>query len=127
MGPFSFLFLQSWGSDDRVFRGSRGVPSAQCARSATIWASSRTRNPHIVILGASLLFDNRYFDASSALGIWQIWFFTQFHPFSPFFTLFHTLLGCSLKGFNLVVLFFDTIVWMDEAVDATVTLDVRDF
>ena len=59
--------------------------------------------------------ENRYFDASSTLGIWHIWVFTQFHPFSPLFTLFHTLLGCTLKGFHLFVLFLDTTVWIDEA------------
>ena len=32
-----------------------GAPLAQCARSATIWASSRTGDPYFVILGASLL------------------------------------------------------------------------
>ena len=33
----------------------KGAPLAQCARSATIWASSRTGDPYFVILGASLL------------------------------------------------------------------------
>ena len=30
----------------------RGAPQAQCARSATIWASGRTRDPYFEILGA---------------------------------------------------------------------------
>ena len=29
-----------------------GAPQAQCARSATIWASGRTRDPYFEILGA---------------------------------------------------------------------------
>ena len=33
----------------------KGAVHAQCARSATIWASSRTGDPYFVILGASLL------------------------------------------------------------------------
>ena len=36
-------------------KGYRGVPLAQCGRSATIWASSRIGDPYFVILGASLL------------------------------------------------------------------------
>ena len=32
-----------------------GAPLAQCGRSATIWASSRTGDPYFVTLGASLL------------------------------------------------------------------------
>ena len=31
---------------------SLGAPQAQCARSATIWASGRTRDPYFEILGA---------------------------------------------------------------------------
>ena len=31
---------------------SRGAPQAQCARSATIWASGRIRDPYFEILGA---------------------------------------------------------------------------
>ena len=31
---------------------SMGVPQAQCACSATIWASGRTRDPYFEILGA---------------------------------------------------------------------------
>ena len=34
----------------------------QCARSATIWTSSRPRTPYFVILWALLLFDNGYFE-----------------------------------------------------------------
>ena len=30
----------------------KGAPQAQCARSATIWASGRTRDPYFEILGA---------------------------------------------------------------------------
>ena len=33
-------------------RRSKGAPQAQCARSATIWASGRTRDPYFEILGA---------------------------------------------------------------------------
>ena len=29
-----------------------GAPQAQCTRSATIWASGRTRDPYFEILGA---------------------------------------------------------------------------
>ena len=32
--------------------GLGGAPQAQCARSATIWASGRTRDPYFEILGA---------------------------------------------------------------------------
>ena len=32
--------------------GALSAVRAQCARSATIWASSRTRDPYFVILGA---------------------------------------------------------------------------
>ena len=32
----------------------------QCARSATIWASGRSRNPYFVVLWASLLFCSRF-------------------------------------------------------------------
>ena len=31
---------------------SMGAPQAQCARSATIWVSGRTRDPYFEILGA---------------------------------------------------------------------------
>ena len=31
---------------------SMGAPQAQCARSATIWASGRARDPYFEILGA---------------------------------------------------------------------------
>ena len=31
---------------------ARGAPQAQCARSATIWACGRTRDPYFEILGA---------------------------------------------------------------------------
>ena len=57
----------------------------QCARSATIWTSSRPRTPHFVILWALLLFDNGYFDASFTFGIWYIWILTQFHQFPSIF------------------------------------------
>ena len=32
--------------------GGLGAPQAQCARSATIWVSGRTRDPYFEILGA---------------------------------------------------------------------------
>ena len=35
--------------------GALSAVRAQCGRSATIWASSRTGDPYFVILGASLL------------------------------------------------------------------------
>ena len=35
-----------------------------------------------------MLFENRYFDASLALGMWYIWILTQFYPFSNLFTNF---------------------------------------
>ena len=37
------------------FGGALSAVRAQCGRSATIWASSRTGDPYFVILGASLL------------------------------------------------------------------------
>ena len=37
---------------DPVFPHFWGAPQAQCARSATIWASGRTRDPYFEILGA---------------------------------------------------------------------------
>ena len=57
----------------------------QCARSATIWMSSRPRTPYFVILWASLL--------KMAILLY-IWILTQFHPFSSIFCLFppHPLL-----------------------------------
>ena len=42
----------------RIYTISRGALSAvraQCGHSAIIWASSRTRDPYFVTLGASLL------------------------------------------------------------------------
>ena len=67
-----------------IFYGALGlgVYSCICAHSAP------QGNPYFVILGALLLFETRYFDASFALGIWYIWIFTHFHPFSPIFTHF---------------------------------------
>ena len=59
---------------------------AQCGRSATILASSRTRDPYFVILGGIIVAPNVGFDASSTLGIWHFWIFTHFHPFPPRFT-----------------------------------------
>ena len=46
----------------------KGAQLVQCARSATIWKSRRTRTQYFVVLRAYLFFDTRYFDASSALG-----------------------------------------------------------
>ena len=40
-------------------QGLWGAPLAQCAHSATIWASGCPKNPYFVTLGASLLFGNR--------------------------------------------------------------------
>ena len=62
---------------------------AQCGRSATIWAPSRTGDPYFGILGGIIVAPSVGFDASSTLGIWHFWIFTQFHPFLPFF---HTFL-----------------------------------
>ena len=39
----------------RVVGGALSAVRAQCGRTATIWASSRTGDPYFVILGASLL------------------------------------------------------------------------
>ena len=55
----------------------------QCARSATIWAFVRSRNPYFVVLLASLLFGSRF----DALGIWHFWIV---HPVSPISTFLHT-------------------------------------
>ena len=48
--------LQSLGQFDTtaggVLQWTKGAPQAQCARSATIWASGRTRDPYFEILGA---------------------------------------------------------------------------
>ena len=41
--------LSTWGGGGE---GSMGAPQAQCARSATIWACGRTRDPYFEILGA---------------------------------------------------------------------------
>ena len=60
-------------------------------RSATIWASSRTRDPCFEIIGASLLPCCVGFDAFSTLGIEHFWIFTQFHPFPHFI--------CICKGY----------------------------
>ena len=53
---------------------------------AAIWASRPTRNPHFVVLGASLLFDNTYFGACFASDM----AFLGSHPFPPIFTYFHS-------------------------------------
>ena len=48
-------------------RGQLGLGGALSAvRAQCIWASCRTRNQYFVVLGESLVFDNRYLDASSA-------------------------------------------------------------
>ena len=39
-------------SSDSASEAPLGAPQAQCARSATIWASGRTRDPYFEILGA---------------------------------------------------------------------------
>ena len=44
--------------------------------------------PYFVILGSSLLFDDTCWALLQHWG-WHIWVFTQFHPYSPIFTLFH--------------------------------------
>ena len=68
--------------------GDLNTVRVRCARSATIffWASHRTRNPHFVVLGASLLFDNTYFGGSFASDM----AFLGFHPFPPIFAYFHS-------------------------------------
>ena len=68
--------------------GALSAVRAQCGRSATIWASSRTGDPYFVILGGIIVAPSVCFDASSTLGIWHFWIFTHFHPFPPLFTLF---------------------------------------
>ena len=40
--------------------GIWGAHVVQCVRSATIWASFRTRNPYFVILLALSLFDSKF-------------------------------------------------------------------
>ena len=40
--------------------GALSAVRARCARSATIWASGRSRNPYFVVLWASLLFGSRF-------------------------------------------------------------------
>ena len=70
--------------------GDLSAVHAQCTRSATIWESRRTRNPHFVVLGASLLFDNTYFCASFASDM-AFWVLT---PPLPIFLLF-SLAACS--------------------------------
>ena len=45
---FAQLDVELWG---RLKRSARDV-RAQCAHSATIWASGRTRDPYFEILGA---------------------------------------------------------------------------
>ena len=47
------MFCQYYG--DVPEGGALSAVRAQCGHSATIWASSRTRDPYFVILGASLL------------------------------------------------------------------------
>ena len=44
-------------------------------------------------VGDTLLFENGYFDASSALGMWYIWSFTLFHSFFAHFHHIHFFLG----------------------------------
>ena len=54
------------GSTIRIARnfyikgGALSAVRVQCARSATIWASGRSRNPYFVVLWASLLFGSRF-------------------------------------------------------------------
>ena len=45
-----FTGLAMWNY--KLHRVCEGEPQAQCARSATIWASGRTRDPYFEILGA---------------------------------------------------------------------------
>ena len=44
-----------WCTNTKISNCTQGAHLAQCARSATIWASGRTRDPYCEILGASLL------------------------------------------------------------------------
>ena len=46
------LFYEGLGGVGRLTTTYWGAPQAQCARSATIWASGRTRDPYFEILGA---------------------------------------------------------------------------
>ena len=41
------------------YGGALSAVRAQCARTLTIWASGRSRNPYFLVLWASLLFDSR--------------------------------------------------------------------
>ena len=87
-------FAANWGPG-QVASGSQkslrtvfsilGAHLAQCTRSASIWASGRARNPYFVILGASLLFDNRFLMHLMHGDLTGL----KFHPFSPIFTHFH--------------------------------------
>ena len=43
---------QGFGGTTACGLRSKGAPQAQCARSATIWVSGRTRDPYFEILGA---------------------------------------------------------------------------
>ena len=61
-----------------------GAPSAQCAHSATIWASGRSRNPYFVVLWASLLFGSRFRRIGDMA-------FLDVHPVSPISTFLHML------------------------------------
>ena len=83
-GPYAYCSLSCIVVPDTINNGGR----TQCKRSATIWVCGRTRDPYLVILGGHHCCFRVGFDASSTLGIWHFWIFTQLHPFPPFFTLF---------------------------------------
>ena len=76
-------------------RVTLGAPLARCTRNATIWLLGHTRNTYFVILGASLLFDNKFLMLlpHQGYGIFGVSpNFTHFHPFPPFFTKFSRIL-----------------------------------
>ena len=66
-----------------------GAYHVLCEKQAILAHVAVLENPHFVKPGASMLFENRYFDASFALGIWYV---CIFQPISPIFTPFHPLL-----------------------------------
>ena len=75
------LYTSHWAEPPTVAY----VPTIPCFHSLGLWGlcfGRFTRNPHFVVLRASLLFDNTYSRASFA---WDE-AFLGFHPFPPIFT-----------------------------------------
>ena len=63
--------------------------------SATIWTSGCTRNPYFLMLGASLLFDNRFLMLLLYCGCGGL----NFHPFSPFNTHIDDILAFCMEQY----------------------------